>query len=686
MRRMKVGILLIEGLFIASAANAFYDASCETHHQVKNVKTDYAAPADGVTSDKDAIQAAVDYVSKHGGGDVVIPYDADGYLFNGIQLKSDVHLLIDARTELALDVQPGSGGTFFLAGSDGQVKNISIEGVGGRFKANIPSTGGGSKAGTRAVSFNNVFNFRIANIDIHAAKENFSGIVFSPSGWSRTDADGFPTQGTVENASIFNAHFGYGLIQAQAAKNVLFQHLSAEGGVALRMETGWDKMNIEQYGGVSDIVGKDIVCVDGHGAVLLGAHSMQNGLVEIDGVYASNCVFAVKTGAGRVNATVAAANPDALPGTFGDGTYMKNIVSEFGITAQLTKKNYKLLPAPLQSYIQEGADGGDVALAPSMMAVGIDEDIAYDLTIKNITAIGYEYMPAIYTGVSPYSVFSGDSLNKSAASVGSAYSDSLAEDATSPSGEPRTFSKLSGPAWLKVAASGRLSGTPSASDGGVNEFQVQVELENQNADIVWMYVTVEGGGNGAPTFSSDSISKPKASAGVAYSKSIAGSASDSDGDTLRFKNLAGPAWLNVAGNGALSGTPTEADVGQNSWTVKVSDGHNGSDTAVLKITVDSSGSTGINQAPVFSSNVIKKPAASVGKKYKLGSVGGNATDPDGNEITFEKKSGPEWLKIRSNGSLRGTPTSADLGINTWTVNVTDSKGATDSARLKITVN
>ena len=43
------------------------------------------------------------------------------------------------------------------------------------------------------------------------------------------------------------------------------------------------------------------------------------------------------------------------------------------------------------------------------------------------------------------------------------------------------------------------------------------------------------------------------------------------GDTLTYSKVSGPAWLSVASNGALSGTPGNSDVGANSFTVKVTD-------------------------------------------------------------------------------------------------------------------
>ncbi len=97
-----------------------------------------------------------------------------------------------------------------------------------------------------------------------------------------------------------------------------------------------------------------------------------------------------------------------------------------------------------------------------------------------------------------------------------------------------------------------------------------------------------GGGNvtnSPPAFTSDPIVKSNATQGLAYNGSIAGNASDPDSDPLTFAKTSGPAWLSVAANGSLSGTPASANIGTNSFTVGVSDGKGGSDSATLQITV-----------------------------------------------------------------------------------------------------
>jgi len=92
--------------------------------------------------------------------------------------------------------------------------------------------------------------------------------------------------------------------------------------------------------------------------------------------------------------------------------------------------------------------------------------------------------------------------------------------------------------------------------------------------------------NGAPEFASDPVIKSAIIAGQVYSGSIAGDASDPNpGDTLTFTKMSGPAWLNVASDGSLSGTPVSVDAGTNAFIVRVSDSGNLFDETTLNIII-----------------------------------------------------------------------------------------------------
>ncbi|BDS05085.1 hypothetical protein NT6N_01250 [Oceaniferula spumae] len=97
------------------------------------------------------------------------------------------------------------------------------------------------------------------------------------------------------------------------------------------------------------------------------------------------------------------------------------------------------------------------------------------------------------------------------------------------------------------------------------------------------------GTNTPPTWISDPLTKPLAVQNTSYSATLADSANDADsGDTLTFTKVSGPAWLNVASNGTLSGTPTTSDVTANYFVIRVTDSHGAFSNATLQISVLSS--------------------------------------------------------------------------------------------------
>ena len=104
------------------------------------------------------------------------------------------------------------------------------------------------------------------------------------------------------------------------------------------------------------------------------------------------------------------------------------------------------------------------------------------------------------------------------------------------------------------------------------------------AQVLRHYTAVS---NRPPVFASNPFSEPGVTAGQAYSANISTNASDPNGDTISFSKISGPAWLNVAANGALSGTPLSPDVGTNSFTVNAKDPSNASANALMNIIVSS---------------------------------------------------------------------------------------------------
>lgn len=138
-------------------------------------------------------------------------------------------------------------------------------------------------------------------------------------------------------------------------------------------------------------------------------------------------------------------------------------------------------------------------------------------------------------------------------------------------------------------ANGSLSGTapnltytPNANYNGADNFTFTVNDGTVDSAAATVSITVTAV-NDAPVFSADPISAADGMMDSAYSGSL--SATDVDGDSLSYSAVSGPAWLTIASNGSLSGTPQSGDVGSNSWTVAVIDGNGGTDQAVLNVTV-----------------------------------------------------------------------------------------------------
>jgi putative hemolysin len=92
-----------------------------------------------------------------------------------------------------------------------------------------------------------------------------------------------------------------------------------------------------------------------------------------------------------------------------------------------------------------------------------------------------------------------------------------------------------------------------------------------------------------------------------------------------------------------------------------------------------------NSAPQFANRSLARSAAGCGFLYS-DTLAGAATDANLNDtLTYTKLAGPSWLSVSAGGYLGGLPGIADLGTNSFTVQVSDSAGMTASAQLSIVV-
>lgn len=142
-------------------------------------------------------------------------------------------------------------------------------------------------------------------------------------------------------------------------------------------------------------------------------------------------------------------------------------------------------------------------------------------------------------------------------------------------------------------------------------------------------------------------------------------ASDVDGNTLRFRIEGRPSWATFdSATGRLTGTPNNKSAGVYSGIkIRVSDGRVFSELPTFSITVNNT-----NMAPSISGT----PATTVtaGQPYSFQPTG---ADQDGDVLTYKITNKPSWATFDTvTGKLSGTPSSTTSGTTSnVTISVSD---------------
>jgi len=228
-------------------------------------------------------------------------------------------------------------------------------------------------------------------------------------------------------------------------------------------------------------------------------------------------------------------------------------------------------------------------------------------------------------------------------------------------GDPLTFSIVSPP------ANGTLSGiapnviyTPAVNFNGADSFSFKVNDGTVDSAPATVSITVTPV-NDAPVFINDPIITANASEVVAYTgQTLAGQATDPDaGDVITYSKVSGPAWLVVAANGALSGTPPSGSAGLNSFVVRATDSASATVDATLQITV-----TGL-PLPWVSTDIgtgmlAGSTAFDAGTFTQAGS-GAIGAKSDRFRYTYQTLTGDGEIIARISG-LQNTGTSSRVGV------------------------
>jgi hypothetical protein len=191
------------------------------------------------------------------------------------------------------------------------------------------------------------------------------------------------------------------------------------------------------------------------------------------------------------------------------------------------------------------------------------------------------------------------------------------------------------------------------------------------------------GGNNLPPIIAGTPTTTLA-AGSFYSFTPA--AGDPDGDALTFSATNVPSWATFSTTtGALTGTPTEANVGMTGMiTIEVSDSKAVAQLPAFQIQVSSNSTTPppANSAPTIAGT--PAATATVGQSYTFAPVG---TDADNDTLTYTIQNKPSWITFTpATGRISGTPTSANVGTTSGIViTVSDGEATASLAAFNLQV-
>ncbi|MFI3318492.1 MAG: glycosyl hydrolase family 28-related protein [Rikenellaceae bacterium] len=362
---------------------------------------DYGVKSDG-SAQSEAMQRALDDISAQGGGILKLP--AGEYSFNGLFLRSNVHLVISGGATLHL-TRPKSadgnskkgrsiGAIFTLAASSDRnsaeyIENCSIRGERGE-QYTIDYSEYNNGYSTRFVIANMVKNFMIADAKILDNYTTHCGIIFVSSYAEGADKWEIyrPTDGEIRNCAIYHADLGYGLCQLHGAERLYFEDIFSNGGMTLRMETGAGGT----YGGIFDIQARNVSSHQSKASVMMSPHVYDNGTVRIDGVRAESSFAAVLIYRGCI-LNGRTYEPDARFGTFDAKSEIINIHAVYGEDAQVsTREIFVCEPREgIYDKFRENTFGCKRAfvVGPSGAVVFNNAEGDYSVSCRNISGEGF---------------------------------------------------------------------------------------------------------------------------------------------------------------------------------------------------------------------------------------------------------------------------------------------------------
>ncbi len=231
---------------------------------------------------------------------------------------------------------------------------------------------------------------------------------------------------------------------------------------------------------------------------------------------------------------------------------------------------------------------------------------------------------------------------------------------------------------VSCTAAGLCTYTPAANYNGPDSFTYSISDGNGGTDTATVNVTVTPV-NDVPNAVDDVLSTSEDTQG---SLNVLANDTDADGDSLTVTTLSPPAahgTVSCTAAGVCTYTPAANFHGPDSFTYGISDGHGGTDTATVSITV-----TPVNDQPDAINDALTTAENTAGQVNVLT----NDTDVDGDSLTvttLTPTAAHGTVSCTAGGLCTYTPATDYDGPDSFTYSISDGHGGTDTATVNVTV-
>ena len=253
--------------------------------------------------------------------------------------------------------------------------------------------------------------------------------------------------------------------------------------------------------------------------------------------------------------------------------------------------------------------------------------------------------------------------------------DVLAND-TDADGDTLSVTAVATPAHGTAAVNnGKVDYTPANSYVGSDTFDYTVSDGNGGTDTGTVNVTVNGV-NHPPVAVDDTATTV---AGTLVAVNVVANDTDVDGDTLSVTGVTSPAHgTAVINSGKVNYTPSGNYTGSDTFDYTVSDGHGGTDTGTVTVTI----TPPPNRPPVANDD----QATTAYNTPATIDVLANDTDADADTLSLTAVTTPaHGATAINNGKVNYAPATNYFGADSFDYTVSDGHGGTDTGTVNVTV-